>query len=165
MEVQVYASILGIPRRCAFDADKPHDLYCAIVKVILAFFPLLLQVLCCGPCSESNAFTNATHNMQEEQEVVYLTSDDPSPSATPPSASLIVAHQWPTPGTPPSLVGGLLYRGYADNTLAGRYCLCFISLSSPVHSSCILGLFLHVCGIGMFVLSIYSYIYMEGSEF
>jgi len=38
MEVQVYASILGFPRRCAFDADKPHDLYCAIVEVILAFF-------------------------------------------------------------------------------------------------------------------------------
>ncbi|XP_066320067.1 HIPL2 protein-like [Miscanthus floridulus] len=85
----VYASLLGVPRRCAFDAHKPHDLYCAIVK--------------------------------EEQEVVYLTSDDPSPSAMPPSASLIVAHQRPTPGTPPSLVGGLLYQGYADNTLAGSY--------------------------------------------
>ncbi|CAD6252168.1 unnamed protein product [Miscanthus lutarioriparius] len=88
-EVQVYASLLGVPRRCAFDADKPHDLYCAIVK--------------------------------EEQEVVYLTSDGPSPSAMPPSASLIVAHQRPTPRTPPSLVGGLLYRGYADNTLTGSY--------------------------------------------
>ena len=64
--------------------------------------------------------------MQEEEEVVYLISEGPSSSATPASPSLVVAHQRPTPGTPPSLVGGLLYRGFADTTLTGRYCFGFI---------------------------------------
>jgi hypothetical protein len=57
-------------------------------------------------------------NVQGEQELVYLTSE--SSSATPPSQSLLVAHHRPTPGMPPSLVGGLLYRGYADSNLTGR---------------------------------------------
>nr|AGT16179.1 hypothetical protein SHCRBa_107_M24_F_90 [Saccharum hybrid cultivar R570] len=83
VEAQVYAA----GRRCAFDADRPQDLYCAIVK--------------------------------GEQELVYLTSE--SSSATPPSQSLLVAHHRPTPGMPPSLVGGLLYRGYADSNLTGSY--------------------------------------------
>ncbi|KXG29343.1 HIPL2 protein [Sorghum bicolor] len=58
--------------------------------------------------------------VKDDQELVYLISDPgaPSTSATPPSPTLIVAQQRPIP---PSIIGGLLYRGYADNALHGSY--------------------------------------------
>jgi hypothetical protein len=99
-----------------------------LILLIILYLCKLLRCCCC--CKAVIFFfvglalvvSDPIPNVQGEQELVYLTSDPdaPSSSATPPSPSLLVAHRRPTPGTPPSLVGGLLYRGYADSNLTGR---------------------------------------------